>query len=105
MHYNRVMFYCLEYAMSNDCKQCGEHAVDCECDTPKMLPCPFCGWEKIRIFEEEKQEPPLQGSKYTYCYCRVCGTRGPWAYTVDENMKTVIKRCIERWNERGGIKQ
>ena len=73
-------------------------------DVPKRLPCPFCGWEKIRVVEDEKQDAPLQGSKYTYCFCRVCGTRGPWAYSIGDTTHDDVKACIERWNERGGVK-
>ena len=72
----------------------------------KILPCPFCSWEKIRIIEDEitKEGHCLKGAKYTYCWCKVCGTRGPWAYNVDDNEHEVIRKCIERWNERNGIR-
>lgn len=88
--------------MSGECGQCGEHALECSCYTFQTLPCPFCAWERIRIIEDEIKDKDhvLRGSKYTYCWCRVCGTRGPWAYSVDDDEKVVIKKCIERWNER-----
>lgn len=68
--------------------------------TIELKPCPFCGWENIRIIESEKENPPLGGSKYTYCWCRVCGTRGPWAYSVDDSEEVFAEKCIKRWNER-----
>ena len=66
----------------------------------EILPCPFCGWKKIRIIEDEGKEPPHKGSKFTFCWCKVCGTRGPWAYNVDLEDMEVVVSCIERWNER-----
>jgi len=77
-----------------------------ELEIPECLPCPFCAWENIRVMEDEirKKEHPLKGSKYTYCLCAVCGAHGPWACSVDDDIETVARKCIVRWNERGGKK-
>lgn len=79
---------------------------DENCDAPIMLPCPFCGWEKIRIIENEitDENALMFGSKYNYCWCKVCGTRGPSAYSIGDTMHDDVKACIDRWNERGGVK-
>ena len=69
-----------------------------ECKTEDIidpLPCPFCKWNKIRVYEAISEEGILKGAKYTYAYCRVCGTRGPNAYNIsqddDENYKVLGK--------------
>lgn len=66
----------------------------------RILPCPFCGWEKIRIIEDEGKEGFFEGTKYTYCWCKVCGARGPWAYSVGYTSRLAVEKCIGRWNER-----
>lgn len=70
--------------------------------TDNPLPCPFCGHDNIRVYEDEKPKQPLKGSKYTYAHCAVCGTRGPWAYNVDDDEKESYRKCVIRWNERQG---
>jgi len=66
------------------------------------IDCPSCGHDKIRIVEDETKDTShvLKPSKFTYCWCRVCGGYGPSAYNVNDDIETVINRCIERWNER-----
>jgi len=59
----------------------------------ESLPCPFCGNDKIRIMEDGI-------SKFTYSWCGYCGARGPSAYNIDDDIETMINKCIERWNER-----
>jgi len=68
-----------------------------------LKPCPFCGWKKIRIMEEKQKKSLLKGCKFTYCWCKVCGTKGPWAYSVDDEMREVVRKCVERWNDRDGV--
>ena len=69
------------------------------------LPCPFCGWKNIRVIECPKEEGIFRDSLYTYAWCKPCGTRGPWAYNIDDDDETAYRKCVERWNERDGIKQ
>ena len=66
----------------------------------ECLSCPFCGWEKIRIIERPSDDKLHKDSLYTFAWCKVCGTRGPWAYNVDDDEETVYNRCVDRWNER-----
>jgi hypothetical protein len=93
--------------MSGECDKCGDHALECGCDAHEIFPCPFCAWKNIRIIEDEIKEKDhvFKGSKYTFCWCKVCGTCGPWAYSVDDDEKTVIRKCIERWNERHNLER
>lgn len=74
-------------------------------DIIKPLPCPFCGWTKIRVTEDEikDQDHMFTGSKYTYCWCKPCGTRGPRAYSVEDDYEIIYNKCVERWNERSSI--
>jgi len=74
-------------------------------DEIEPLPCPFCGWEKIRIIEGPNDNGLLKDSLYTYCWCKVCGTRGPWAYNVEDTDEENYHKCILRWNERNGVKK
>lgn len=69
---------------------------------PEPLPCPFCAWTHIRVIEDEiiDEQHLLFGSKYTYCWCKVCCAKGPSAYSVDDEDEDIFKKCIERWNER-----
>ena len=71
----------------------------------ELLPCPFCGYEKIRILEEKTKKGCFKGYLYTFAWCRMCGTKGPWAWSVHDDLKVVVNECIDRWNERGGVKQ
>lgn len=64
------------------------------------IPCPFCGWHNIRTIESPMDNGCFKDSLYTYCWCKVCGTRGPWAFNVDDDEKTVFEKCVTRWNER-----
>lgn len=73
---------------------------DADIEIPEALPCPFCGWVKIRVIEEAAKEGMFKGSLYTYCWCRVCGTKGPWAYNVKDDDRKVYDACVKRWNER-----
>ncbi len=66
----------------------------------ELKPCPFCGWKNIRIMEDKRG---MLEAECTYCWCRACGTQGPWAFSVNDDMETVIKKCAERWNERDGF--
>mgnify|MGYP001616049123 CR=1 FL=1 len=66
------------------------------------LPCPFCGWENIRIVESPFDNGFFKDSLYTYCWCKVCGTRGPWAFNVEDADEENYHKCIVRWNERNG---
>jgi len=70
----------------------------------KALPCPFCAWENIRVNVSKRKSGPLKGSEFSFAWCRVCGCRGPAAYTLGESDETVFKNTIERWNERNGKK-
>jgi len=71
----------------------------------ETLPCPFCGWVRIRVIEDQIKEENhiLFGSKYTYCWCKVCGAKGPSTYSVEESDEEIFKKCIERWNERNAM--
>ncbi len=69
------------------------------------LPCPFCGWEKIRVLQSIRKGGIFKGSAYTYAWCKVCGARGPWAYTISCSDDITCREAIARWNERGGVKQ
>lgn len=71
----------------------------------ELKPCPFCSWENIRIYEDELAPGHLlAGSKFMYALCKACGTRGPWAYCVEDTQKKNVDACIDRWNERDGVK-
>lgn len=71
----------------------------------EALPCPFCSHERILVLEEKQRKGALKGSYFTYCYCPVCGTRGPWAYSLTDDNLLEAQQCIDRWNERNGVKQ
>jgi len=65
------------------------------------LPCPFCGWKNIRVMLAKRRSKVCKGWEYTYCWCAVCSTRGPAAYSLDgEDRGMSCRKCIERWNER-----
>lgn len=71
-------------------------------NTSDRLPCPFCSWTNIRIVEEEMTEEDhcLVGEKYTYCWCKVCGAKGPTGFSSGLDEDEVISKCVKRWNER-----
>jgi len=62
---------------------------------PIVLPCPFCGSKDITIVEKERTKMGVK-NKCTYCYCRMCGAKGPWRYSNDDTEEVVINRCITR---------
>lgn len=66
----------------------------------EILPCPFCGHEKIRVMADKLKKGVFKGDQYTYGYCKVCGCHGPSAYSVGKDDEENYTRCIERWNER-----
>lgn len=52
----------------------------------KFLPCPFCGWEKIRTFKK---------NEWTIIQCELC-----WAQR--QSLTKYKKQLYAEWNVRNG---
>lgn len=60
-------------------------------DTEKLLPCPFCGHNKIITTSHVAGN----GNTYIKASCRKC-TASVWVWGISK------KRAIEEWNKRVG---
>lgn len=76
----------------------GQEELEC-------LPCPFCAWEKIRFIEEKIIHGFFEGSLRNFCWCKVCGCCGPSAIRIEGADWENYNDCVNRWNERNGIKE
>lgn len=54
----------------------------------KLKPCPFCGSNKVRLFQKE----------YCVVYCDFCEARG--ASKFSEYLEPMRTQAIEAWNTR-----
>ena len=69
-------------------------------NTPEIRPCPFCGSIRILpIMSKTDKDHFLPNCEYAFCYCKGCGTRGPWAYKVDQSESEIGAHVINLWNQ------
>lgn len=66
----------------------------------KILPCPFCNFDKIDILEQHAKSPSFGDCLIFFCRCQFCGGQGPWSYNIGKNDEGNSVIAIENWNKR-----